>query len=148
MGYLYRYNWQYSFVLPVVYTFATVLVLSSRPFPGFSDPLVLFNCFFTPLFWLTMLTDRQMFDGHRICQISYILVRKCIPIHEVVEIRYAPALIVGNYKALYITGTHATITVNEIAYSPDVLRNIARALAKANPRIRIDQQTHTLMESR
>lgn len=94
-----------------------------------------------------MLTDRQVFDGNHVCQVRYILFSKCIPISEVTEIRYAPALVVGNYKALYIIGTRVTITINEMGYSPDVLRNVARALTKANPRIRIDQQTRTLMES-
>lgn len=94
-----------------------------------------------------MLTDRQVFDGNHVCQVRYILFSKCIPVSEVTEIRYAPALVVGNYKALYITGAHAAITVNESAYSTDVLRNIARTLTKANRKIKIDQQTRMLMET-
>lgn len=145
--YSYRYNLQYSVFIPVLYTFATVLVLTSRPFPGLSNPLVLFNCFFVPLLWLTMLTDRQMFDGQSVCQVSYILFRKRIPINEVTEIRYARALRIGNWNALFIVGTHDTITVNEMTYSHRVLRDMAKVISDANPRVKLDTATRNFISN-
>ena len=145
--YCYRYNWQYAAALPAIYTFAIALVITSRPFPGFHDPFVLFNCLFLPILWMTMLTDRQMFDGRFVCQVSYMLVRKCIPINEVTEIRYAPALRVGNWNALFIVGTHNTITINEMAYSHRVLQDIAKTISDANPRIKQDTATRNFIIS-
>jgi hypothetical protein len=139
--YYHRYNWQYSFFLPAIYTFAVVLTITSRPFHGFGDPLILFNCFFVPILWLTMLTDRQTFDGQSVCQVSYILLRKRIPINEVTEIRYAPAFRMGNWNALFIIGTHNTITVNEMAYSHRVLRDMAKVISNANPRVKLGTAT-------
>jgi hypothetical protein len=94
-----------------------------------------------------MLTDRQVFDGQAVCQVSYILFHKRIPINEVTEIRYAPALRVGSWSALFIVGTHNTITINEMAYSHRVLQDIARTISDANPRIKQDTATRNFIMS-
>ncbi len=94
-----------------------------------------------------MLTDRQIFDGQRVCQVSYIVVRKRIPINEVIEIRYAPALRIGNWNALFIVGAHNTITINEMAYSHRVLQDIAKTISDANPRIKQDTATRNFIEN-
>ena len=141
----YRFHWTYTGVIVGGYTLAFCIALTSRPFPGITNPFVLINaaliiCMFSDLQFGTYC----VFDRASFYRVSYFIFKQDIPVDRIREMRFEPTYIFGGSgKSLWIVGrdrngTDTSIQMTDMAYTRGVLTDVVRTLLRANPNIQLD----------
>jgi hypothetical protein len=149
-----KYKFSRTYVTFIVggYLVAFLIALSSRPFPGVTNPFVLINLAFILFLWFGFAIGTYcIYDGERFCHVSSMMFNKCIPVGRINEVRIAPMLtITDDAKSLYIIGNvngrERIIKMTEMAYTRKILVEVISQLKKANPSITLDESAEALLK--
>jgi hypothetical protein len=150
----YRFHWRYIAVIVGGYTLAFCVALTSRPFPGITDPFVLINaalivCMFADL----KLGTYCVFDRTSFYRVSYFIFKQEIAVDGIKEMLFQPTYSFGGYgKSLWIVGrsrngANTSIQMTDMAYTRPLLADVVRTLLHSNPNIRLDDNVQALLQT-
>lgn len=87
-------------------------------------------------------------DAGVFCRVNHFVIRKCLDVSEIAEIRYSPTWIVGgrNRSLFILDRKNGQIEMSNSGFRERDLAEIASKLRMANPRIEFDQDANELVQ--